>query len=141
MRHVLLLALAACGAKPTVATWTTTGPGLNERIEVQRDGHVKYTSSVNGVENRSEEVALNKEQVEEIDELFRSHDACKLAHDPAYTPQPDEGKTTLVLAFPEQRCTIELWNREWERPAALPVSETMRSMRPLRGQRPSGRIR
>jgi hypothetical protein len=141
MRHVVLLALAACGSRPAVATWTTTGPGLNERVEVQSDGHVKYTSTVNGVETRVEEIALTKDQVEEIDELFRGHGACKLVHDPEYTPQPDEGKTTLVLAFPEQRCTIELWNREWERGSAVPVSETMRSMRPLRGTRPAGRIR
>lgn len=139
MRFLLLIALAGCGAKRPVVTWASTGTGMNERIEIDSAGHVSYTTTVNGVPDKKDEVVLSSAQVDEVDELFRSQKACELAHDPSFTPEPDEGQTTLVLAFPDQKCTVVLWNREWERGRAQQITETMRSMRPLR-YRP-GRVR
>jgi hypothetical protein len=140
MRYVLPIVLAACGGKPPVVTWSTSGTAMNERIEVHSGGDVQYTTTVNGVVDKSERLSLSSDQVAELDDIFRSQGACQLVHEPGYTPQPDEGQTTLVIAFPNQRCTVVLWNREWERGPAQPISETMRSMRPLRGARPTGRI-
>jgi hypothetical protein len=139
MRNLLLVVLAACGAKPPVVTWATSSTGATERIELQRSGEGRYTSTISGAPDREERVILSSDQVAELDEMFRSQRVCELAHDPSYTPAPDEGQTTLVLAFPDQRCTIVLWNHEWEHGRAQPISETMRSMRPLR--QPPGRAR
>jgi hypothetical protein len=139
MRYLLVIALAACGAKSSVVTWVTSGTGLNERIEVQSNGHVSYTSTLAGAKQKDDFVVLSREQVEELDEVFRSQHACELAHDPAYTPGESEGKTTLVLAFPDQHCTVVLWNAEWERGHAQPITETMRSMRPM--HTPAGRVK
>jgi len=139
MRFVLVIALAACGSKQPVVIWSTSGTEVAERIEVQSSGHITYTTTINGVPDKRDEVILTSDQVEEIDELFRNQHVCELANDPAYTPTADEGKTTLVLAFPDQRCTVELWNHEWNHGRAQPVAETMRSMRPLRPH--TGRVR
>jgi hypothetical protein len=135
MRNLLVIALviavAACAAKPAVVSWVTSGTDLNERIEIQSSGHVSYTTTLNGTKQKDDLVILSSEQVDELDEVFRNQHACDLAHDPSYTPGENEGQTTLVLAFPDQHCTVVLWNAEWERGRAQPITETMRSMRPL----------
>src|SRR5256885_8816921 len=115
MRYLLLLALGACSMGNPVVRWTTTGIGINERIEIKSSGDGSFTSTINGVKDRDERVVLSKGQVEELDELLRSHGACQLTHDPAYTPVPDEGQTTLELLFPDQHCKVVLWNLEWQR--------------------------
>jgi hypothetical protein len=134
MRNLLVIALviavAACAAKPPVVSWVTSGTDLNERIEIQSSGHVSYTTTLNGAKQKDDLVILSSEQVDELDEVFRNQHTCELAHDPSYTPGEGEGQTTLVLAF-DQHCTVVLWNAEWERGRAQPITETMRSMRPL----------
>ena len=132
MRQLLLLALIGCASGPPVVRWTSTGIGTNERIEIKSSGDGTYTSMLNGVEEKNERVVLSKDQVAELNDLFREKGACQLAHDPEYKPVPDEGQTTLELAFPDQTCKVVLWNLEWQRGKALPIAETMRSMRPLR---------
>lgn len=139
MRYLLLLALLGCGSGKPVVRWTSTGVGTQESIEIKSSGDGSYTSTINGVESRNERVILTRSQVDELNELFRTQGACQLAHDPAYTPVPDEGQTTLELAFPDQTCKVKLWNIEWEHGRAQPITETMRSMRPLRPQ-PPGRV-
>jgi hypothetical protein len=134
MRHLFLLALVGCASGTPVVRWTSAGIGVGERIEIKSSGDGSYVSLVNGVEQKNERVVLTHDQVEEIDELFRSKGACQLAHDPAYTPVADEGQTTLELTFPGQTCKVVLFNLEWERGNAQAISETMRSMRPLRMQ-------
>jgi len=138
MRYLLLLALIGCASGPPVVRWYTTGAGLNERIELKTSGDGSYISTLNGVEDRNERVILSTSQLQELDDLLRSHGACRLAHDPAYKPAPDEGQTTLELAFPDQKCKVVLSNTEWLRGAAPPNSETMRSMRPIK--MPPGRV-
>ena len=139
MRTVVLLALAACGSSHPVVRWNSTGIGVNERIEIKSSGDGSYLSTNNGLREREERVVLSEAQVQELDELFRSHGACQLKHDPAYQPAPDEGKATLELSFPDQTCKIELWNLEWARGPAQSIAETMKSMRPLRPP-PPGRV-
>jgi len=135
MRHFLLLlvALAACAPKRPVVTWVSSLTGVQERVEIRSDGDVSYTTTVKGVETRPQPIKLGKEQVEELAELMRAQRACELAHDPDFTPAPDEGQSTLELSFPDQRCKVVLWNREWLRDRSREIVETMRSMRPLRG--------
>lgn len=101
-----------------------------ERIELTSNGRGNYSTVSSGVAQPSQEVVLSKDQINELDEMMRNKNVCKFAHDPAYTPQPDEGETTLELSFPDQRCKVVLWNREWQNGPALDISETMRSMRP-----------
>ena len=50
----------------------------------------------------------------------------------AYKPVAGEAKISLELAFPDQRCKVALWDLEWQRGPAKEITETMRSMRPLR---------
>lgn len=137
MRYLLLLSLAACGPSRVVVKWWSSGAGTNERIEIKSSGHGNYTSTSNGVVEKDELVILTDAQVHELDELFLSQGACQLHHDPEYTPRSDEGQTTLELAFPDQVCKVVLWNTEWNRGRAQPITETMRSMRPLRLQNPT----
>ena len=132
MRHLLLILLAACAPPPPVVTWVSTITGVHERVEVRKNGDVSYTASTRGVEGKPEQIKLSKEQVEELADILRAQHACELAHDPTFTPAPDEGKTSLELSFPDQRCKIELWNREWQRDRTREILETMRSMRPIR---------
>lgn len=134
MRYLVLLLLAACGPSRVVVKWWSTGAGTNERIEIKNSGHGNYTSTNNGVVEKDELVILTDDQVHELHELFRSQGACQLHHDPEYTPLSDEGQTTLELAFPDQACKVVLWNTEWNRGRAQPITETMHSMRPLRPQ-------
>src|ERR1041384_478248 len=131
MRHLLLLALAGCASGRPVVRWTSVGVGVNERIEIKSSGDGSYVSMINGVEQKNERVVLSRSQVAELDELFREKGACQLVHDPEYKPVPDEGQTTLELAFPDQTCKIVLSTLEWQRGKAQPIAETMRSMRPL----------
>src|ERR1051325_10085106 len=156
MRHLLLLALAGCASGRPVVRWTSVGVGVNERIEIKSSGDGSYVSMINGVEQKNERVVLSRSQVAELNELFREKGACQLAHDPEYKPVPDEGQTTLELAFPDHTCKIGRWNLEseggqpalelafpdqpckrvlwtleWERGKAQWIAETMRSMRPL----------
>jgi hypothetical protein len=138
MRYLLLLALVGCASGPPVLRWYTTGTGLNERIELKSSGDGSYVSTLNGTEDRNERVILSTGQLQELNELLRTHGACQLTHDPAYKPAPDEGQTTLELAFPDQKCKVVLSNTEWQRGAAQPISETMRSMRPIK--MPAGRV-
>jgi hypothetical protein len=131
VKSLLALALTACAPKLLVATWATSLTGATERVEVRSNGDVSFTTSTGDSPGRAEHLSLLKEQVEELHELVRTQRACELAHDPAYTPAPDEGQTTLELAFPDLRCKIVLWNREWQQGRAREIAETMRSMRPL----------
>jgi hypothetical protein len=133
-------ALAACGPNPPVVKWARTGTSVTERIELKSSGDGSYISTLNGIEDKNERVILTKEQVEELAELLRSKHACELAHDPAYTPAPEEGEITLELAFPDLHCKIVLWALEWQQPRAKDIAETMQSMKPLRVQR-TGRQR
>lgn len=132
MRYLLPIALAACAPKPLVVTWVSSMTGTTEHVEVRSNGDVSFTTSIGGAPGSAEHLSLLKEQVEELHELVRTQHACELAHDPAYTPAPDEGQTTLELAFPDQHCKIVLWNREWQQDRAREIAETMRSMRPLK---------
>ena len=118
-----------------VVKWSSTSKTTSEHIEIKGSGNGNYTSSTNGVVDKDEQVILSSDQVHELDEMFLGQGACQLKHDPEYAPRPDEGETTLELAFPDQTCKVVLWNTEWERGRAQPISETMRSMRPLRPQR------
>lgn len=114
-------------------------PSVTERIELGSSGDGSYTSALGGAQEKSERLTLTRDQFAELEELFRTQKACQLAHDPSYTPGPEEGQTTLELAFPDQHCTVVMWNAEWQRGSAREITETMHSMRPL-WSRPSGRI-
>ena len=131
MKYLLPIALTACAPKLPVVTWVSSITGVTEHVVVRSNGDVSFTSSAGGAPGSAEHLSLLKEQVEELHELVRTQRACELAHDPAYTPAPDEGQTTLELAFPDQHCKIVLWNREWQQGRAREIAETMRSMRPL----------
>lgn len=135
MRYLLLIALAGCGPSRVVVKWTNTGTTISERIEIKRSGDGNYTITNNGVVEKDERVVLTTDQVHELDELFLGQGACQLHHDPEYTPRPGESQTTLELAFPDQACKVVLWNTEWERGRAQPITETMHSMRPRRPQK------
>ncbi|HEX7838563.1 MAG TPA: hypothetical protein VF469_13905 [Kofleriaceae bacterium] len=140
MKSLLPLALTACAPKLLVATWVTSMTGTTEHVEVRSNGDVSYTASNGDAPGSAEHLSLAKEQVEEFHELVRTQRACELAHDPGYTPAADEGQTTLELAFPDLRCKIVLWNREWQQGRAREIAETMRSFRPLkRGAKPEQR--
>ena len=141
MKCLLPIALTACAPKLLVATWASSMTGTTEHVEVRSNGDVSFTASAGGAPGSPEHLSLLEEQVEELHELLRTHLACELAHDPAYTPAPDEGQTTLELAFPDLRCKIVLWNREWQQGPGREIAETMRSMRPLgkRGATPEQR--
>jgi hypothetical protein len=129
VKYLVLAALAACGPKPAVVTWVSSITGVDEHVVVRSNGDVSFTSSS---DDKAEHLSLLKEQVQELAELFRAQRACELTHDPDHRPAPDEGQTTLEIAFPDQRCKIVLWNREWQQGRAREIAETMRSLRPLR---------
>jgi hypothetical protein len=129
MRYLSLVLLAACAASRPVVTWTIARSGGEERVEVRSNGDVEFTATNDGVKEKPETLRLTREQVSELDDILRTQHACQLAHDPAYTPAPDESQTTLVVAFSDQQCTVTLWNSEWRRGPARDISETMRSMR------------
>jgi hypothetical protein len=137
VRHALLLALAGCGAAKTpVVTWISSSGPVVERIELQSNGNGKYLNAINGVAHPTQEVILSRDQIDELADIMRAKNVCKFSHDPAYTPQPDEGQTSLEIAFPDQHCKVMLWNREWLQGPALDISETMRSMRPVQPPAP-----
>jgi hypothetical protein len=135
VRYLILIALAACGPKHLVVTWVSAGTSTSERIEIESNGHGQYTSATDGVMEKNERLDLTKDQLGELAEVFRTHHACQLAEDPTYTPVAGEGKISLELAFPDQRCKVVLWDFEWQRGHAKEITETMRSMRPLRAPR------
>jgi hypothetical protein len=143
VKYVLLLGLVACGSRQTVVVWggASNTPGEIERVEVGSDGESRYLTVADGVETASERVALSKDQVRELDEMIREKHACALVHDPAYTPSPNEIQITLDVRFPDQHCTVTLYELEWLRGAAREIAETMRSMRPIRkpGVKPQNR--
>jgi hypothetical protein len=132
VRYLILITLVACGPKHLVVTWVSAGVNTSERIEIESSGQGRYTSATDGVPEKNERVVLSRDQLDELAEMFRSHRVCELTDDPAYTPVAGEGKISLELAFPDQRCKVVLWDFEWQRGRAKDVTETMRSMRPLR---------
>jgi hypothetical protein len=129
MRYLSLILLAACGSTRPVVTWTVARPTSEERVEVRENGEIVFTATNGGVEEKPESLRMEKEQVSELGDLLRSQHACELAHDPAYTPTPDEGQITLVIAFSDQHCKVTMSASEWLRGRAHEISETMRSMR------------
>jgi hypothetical protein len=131
VKYLLLLALAACGSRPPVITWASSGTVVTERIVLANNGNGQYTSMTGGAVDKDERLSLTTDQFNELVEMLRSRHACQLAHDPAYTPVPNESTITLELALPDLRCKVELWDLEWQR-QARDIFETMRSMRPLR---------
>jgi hypothetical protein len=120
-----------------VVTWVSAGANTSERIEIENNGHGLYTSATDGVPEKNERLDLTKAQLDELAEVFRTHHACGLAEDPTYKPVAGEAKISLELAFPDQRCKVVLWDLEWQRGRAKEITETMRSMRPLRTPRSS----
>lgn len=136
MRYLLLVALVACASKQPVVTWVSSGTSESERIEIPSSGYGRYTSASNGVAEKDVSVILSKDQLNELAEMFRTQRVCELADDPAYKPAPGEGRTTLELALPDQHCKVALWDFEWQHGRAKDITETMRSMRPLRQPRP-----
>lgn len=137
MRYLILVTLVACGPKHLVVTWVSAGANTSERIEIESNGHGLYTSATDGVLEKNERLDLTKDQLGELAEVFRTHHACELVEDPAYKPVAGEAKISLELAFPDQRCKVVLWDLEWQRGRAKEITETMRSMRPLRVPRSS----
>src|SRR5690242_12057305 len=113
MRCLSLDLLAACTPARPVAMWTVARPGSEERVEVRDNGDIIYVATNNGVEEKPETLKMSQDQVSELGDVLRHHQACQLAHEPGYTPDADEGQTTLVLSFPDQRCKVTLWNSEW----------------------------
>ena len=129
MRYLSLIVLAACGSSRPVVTWTVARATSQERVEVREDGEIVFTATNGGVEEKPESLRLSKDQVSELGDILRSQRACELAHDPAYTPTPDEGQITMVIAFENQSCKVTMFASEWLRGRAHEISETMRSMR------------
>jgi hypothetical protein len=129
MRYLSLIVLAACGSGRPVVTWTVARAMSQERVEVHEGGEIVFSATNNGVEEKPESLRLTKEQVSELGEILRNQHACELAHDPAYTPTPDEGQITMVIAFSGQQCKVTMFASEWLRGRAHEISETMRSMR------------
>ena len=129
MRYLSLIVLAACGSSRPVVTWTVARATSQERVEVREDGEIVFTATNGGVEEKPESLRLTKDQVSELGDILRSQHACELAHDPAYTPTPDEGQITMVIAFDNQACKVTMFASEWLRGRAHEISETMRSMR------------
>lgn len=134
MRCLIVLVLVGCGARQSVVTWANVGNGVTERIALSSSGDGSYSSTINGVPRPEERVILTKDQLDEVAEMMRTRRVCELTHDPAYTPSPDEGQTTLELSFPDLHCKIVLWNLEWQA-RAKDIVETMQSMRPLKPKR------
>ena len=129
MRRLSLLVLVACGSSRPVVIWAGARAGGEERIEVRGNGQVEYTATNNGIDEKPEAMSLMKTQVRELGDMLRSQRACELGHDPAYTPEAEEGQTTLLISFPDQQCKVTLWNGEWLRGRARDIADTMRSMR------------
>ena len=136
MKYLIVVTLVACASKHPVVMWASEGSSVSEHIEIASNGEGSYRSANNGVPDKDERVILTTDQVSELAEMFRAQRACELADDPAYTPQPGEGKTTLVLAFPDQHCKVVLWDFQWQHGRGKDITETMHSMRPLRPPRP-----
>jgi hypothetical protein len=131
VRYLLLIALIACGPKQLIVAWVSASPSAVERIEISSSGNGNYTRSTDGVQDKDERLEFTSDQVAELAELFRSHHVCEIVEDPAYTPVAGEGKTTLELMYPDMRCKVTLWDLEWQR-REKDITETMRSMRPLK---------
>jgi hypothetical protein len=132
VKYLVFVMLAGCGPRHYVVTWATSGTSATERIELEASGDGHYTSATDGAPEKDERVILDKDQFNELAEMFRAHRVCELTDDPAYVPVPGEGKTTLEVAFPDLHCKVTLWNYTWRQGRAKDISETMRSMRPLR---------
>lgn len=124
--------LAACAAKPTVLRWASSTTSLVERVEIKSDGEARYTSTADGKQLKEERVVLSQGQLAELADMFRTKHACELAHDPSYTPAADEASVTLELSFPDQRCSVTLWDVEWKSGDARELAETLASMRQTR---------
>jgi hypothetical protein len=129
MRYLCLIALAACGSGRPVVTWTVTRAMSQERVEIREGGEIVFTATNGGVEEKPESLRLTKDQVSELGEILRNQHACQLAHDPAYSPTPDEGQITMMIAFSDLQCKVTMFASEWLRGRAHEISETMRSMR------------
>src|ERR1043165_6222250 len=129
MRYLSLILLAACGSSRPVVTWTGARPTSEGRVEVRESGETVFTATNGGVGGKPESLRMEKDQVSELGDLLRSQHACERAHDPAYTPTPDEGQITLLIAFSDQHCKVTMSAGEWLRGRAPEISETMRSMR------------
>ncbi|HEY5934033.1 MAG TPA: hypothetical protein VIU61_05355, partial [Kofleriaceae bacterium] len=53
----------------------------------------------------------------ELVDIIKTHDICSLVHEASHTPVPDESMTKLVVDLPSLRCTVELWDNEWDKRA------------------------
>jgi hypothetical protein len=126
----VLISLAGCGSSHPVVVWGGAASGINERIVIGSSGESNYAIINDGVSDEPERLVLSRSQVSELGDMLRGHDACKLAHDPAYQPSADEGQTTLQLSFDDLKCSVTLYDLEWQRDAAREITETMLSFRP-----------
>ncbi|HEY0190872.1 MAG TPA: hypothetical protein VGC42_07085 [Kofleriaceae bacterium] len=137
--HVIALgalALAAgCASPRTVIVWTGASTGEQASIEIASNGHGRYKSNTEGVEDLEDQLQFTKGQIRELHDMFASHEICAKKHDPAYAPVLNEGQTTVDLYFDDLSCSLTMYDLEWQRPATREIAETMRSMKPLRVQK------
>ncbi len=132
---LFVLGLAACATPRTVIVWSGASTGETASITINTAGRGMYKSNSDDLGQLDDELRFTKGQVRELHDLFASHNACSLKHDPSYAPIENEGKTTVELTFDDLQCTVWMYDLEWQRPATRDIADTMHSMKPLRSQK------
>jgi hypothetical protein len=122
-------ALAGCASTHTAIAWSGDSIGEQSRIELDNHGIGHFTATTKGEEEDSVDLALDKTQLHELADMYRTHHVCSLVHDPKYAPQTNEGQTTLELNIEDLNCKVTLYDLEWEK-ADKDLVDTMHSMRP-----------
>jgi hypothetical protein len=135
----VVILLTGCGgsdhpgarpADPVLVHWhVAQAMWGEENLTVRNDGIASYSYVAAGESSpsRQDQMQMSPSDIAALrDALVRNH-ACDL-HPTIEQGNNDEGRPVLDLGFAEQRCRIEMWDRDW-RGVGAPVLHLIEALR------------
>jgi hypothetical protein len=116
VKLAMLVLLVACGGPPkrTMLTWGGANVFARTSLTISERGEVAHSVEHGDGRRKRWTLTLTQAELQQLVDIIKTQDVCSLVRDPSYTPVPDESMTKLVVDLPSLRCTVELWDREWD---------------------------
>jgi hypothetical protein len=116
VKLAVLVVLVACGGPPkrTMLTWGGANVHAKTALTISERGEVVHSVERGDGRRKQWSLTLTQAELQELVDILKTQNVCSLVRDGSYTPVPDESITKLVVDLPSLRCTVELWDREWD---------------------------
>ena len=116
---VAFVVLVACGSPPrrTMLTWGGANIFAKKALTISERGEVEHSVEQGNGRRQQWSLQLTQAELRGLVDIIKTQNICSLAHDPDDTRVSDEAMTKLVVELPSLRCTVELWDHEWDKRA------------------------